>query len=90
MVLEARFKRGLATPNRLNPLIPIKGGYASYHRCGYGKWHLPPLKGQGGDSIEGRVDAREFASLDETPMLQTSQKVMNNSWAFHGIKPWFN
>jgi len=29
MVLEAPFKRGLATPNRLTPLIPSKGVIAT-------------------------------------------------------------
>jgi len=65
MVLEARFKRGSATQIRFTPLIPLKGDNATYHRCEYGIWHLPPLRGQGGDSIRGRVDAKEYASLDE-------------------------
>jgi hypothetical protein len=45
MFLEARFKRGSATKNRLTPFIPLKGDMATYHRCEYGKGHWPPLRG---------------------------------------------
>jgi hypothetical protein len=72
MFLEARFKRGSATKNRLTPFIPLKGDIATYHRCEYGKGHWPPLRGQGGDSIRGRVDAREFATLGEKPCIQVN------------------
>jgi hypothetical protein len=48
MILEARFKGKSAIHNRLTPLIPIKGDIPPYHRCEYGKWHWPPLRGAGG------------------------------------------
>jgi hypothetical protein len=47
MVLEARFKRGWATHNRLTPLIPLKGDNATHHRYEYGKGHWPPLRDRG-------------------------------------------
>jgi hypothetical protein len=36
MVLEARFKRGLSTQNRISPLIPLKGDVTTQHCCEYG------------------------------------------------------
>jgi len=48
MFLEARFKRGSATKNRLTPFIPLKGDMATYHRCEYSKGYWPPLRGAGG------------------------------------------
>jgi hypothetical protein len=68
MVLDACFKRGSATQNRLTPLIPLRGDIATGHRCEYVKVYWPPSRGQGGDSIGGRVDAREFAALGEMSM----------------------
>jgi hypothetical protein len=69
MVLEVRSEWGSATPNRLTPLIPLRGTLPPAIVMNSAKGICPHW---GGDSISGRVDAREFAPLGEKLCIQVN------------------